>query len=71
LGHQQRIGLRILAVRFFEQIVVLQLRVEPVVEHLDRPVQRDVLGNDKLSHVRLQCDFTGIDTVAASQSSLA
>jgi len=32
---QQRIGLRVLAMRLLEQNRVLELRVEPVVEHLD------------------------------------
>src|SRR6185295_10887777 len=37
--------------RLLEEILVLQLRVEPVVEHLDGPVQRDVLGDYKVSHM--------------------
>src|SRR4029078_4388288 len=36
--------------RLLEEILVLQLRVEPVIEHLDGPVQRDVLGDYKVSH---------------------
>ena len=34
----------------FQELVVLHQWVEPVVEHLDRPVQRDVLGDHKFSH---------------------
>src|SRR6476469_11187182 len=36
--------------RLLEEILALQLRVEPVIEHLDGPVQRDVLGDYKVSH---------------------
>lgn len=64
-AEQQRIGLSVLVMRLREQIVVLTLRVKPVVEHLDRPVQRDVLGDHEFSHMSTDI------TVAADSSVLA
>ena len=37
--------------RFRDQILVRDLRVEPIAEHLDGTVHGDVLGDHKLSHV--------------------
>jgi len=59
---KQRIGLGILSLRLGDQILVRELGVEPVAEHLDGAVHGDILSDHELSH-------EGVDLMRTKKSS--